>query len=119
MRILLDHNVPVGLRSILTGHEVRTVVEMKWPPQLENGELLKAAENAAFDVLVTSDQNIKHQQNPRGRKLALVVLGSNIWPIVRNHPDEIAAAIAGAKPSTYQFIEMLPPARSKSRSRKP
>lgn len=119
MRILLDHNVPVGVRAFLAKHEVHTVVEMKWPPQLENGELLKAAETAAFDVLVTSDQNIKHQQNPKGRKLALIVLGSNIWPIVRNHPDEIAAAIVRARPSTYQFIEMLPPARSKSRIRKP
>jgi hypothetical protein len=51
---------------------------MNWPPQLENGELLKAAEETAFDVMVTSDQNILYQQNLKGRGLALVVLGSNI-----------------------------------------
>jgi hypothetical protein len=63
LRILFDKNVPVGVRRFLAGHEVRTVVEMGWPPQLENGELLKTAEMAAFAVLVTSDQNIPYQQD--------------------------------------------------------
>ena len=110
MRILFDNNVPVGVRRFLTGHEVRTLVEMNWPPQLENGELLKAAEAAAFEVMVTSDQNIRHQQNLTSRKLALIVLGSNIWPIVRNHGAMIAAKIDAATPGSYEFIEMpLPP----------
>lgn len=110
MRILFDNNVPVGVRRFLTGHEVRTLVEMNWPPQLENGELLKAAEAAAFEVMVTSDQNIRHQQNLTSRKLALVVLGSNIWPIVRNHGAMIAAKIDAATPGSYEFIDMpLPP----------
>ena len=110
MRILFDNNVPVGVRRFLTGHEVRTLVEMNWPLQLENGELLKAAEAAAFEVMVTSDQNIRHQQNLTSRKLALVVLGSNIWPIVRNHGAMIAAKIVAATPGSCEFIEMpLPP----------
>ena len=110
MRILFDKNVPVGVRRFLVGHEVRTVVEMDWPPQLENGKLLKAAEAAAFDVMVTSDQNIRYQQNLTGMKLALVVLGSNIWPIVRNHGAAIAAKVNAATPGRYDFIEMpLPP----------
>jgi hypothetical protein len=70
LRILFDNNVPVGVRRFLVGHEVRTVVEMNWPPQLENGDLLKAAEVEDFDVMVTSDQNILYQQNLTGRKLA-------------------------------------------------
>ena len=80
MRILFDKNVPVGVRRFLAGHEVCTFVEMQRHPQLENGELLSAAEAAGFDVLITSDQNIVYQQNLTGRRLALVVLGSNIWP---------------------------------------
>ena len=83
LRILFDKNVPVGVRGFLLNHEVHTIVEMQWPDQLENGELLRMAEQAGFDVLVTSDQSIRHQQNLTGRKLALVVLGSNIWPVVR------------------------------------
>jgi hypothetical protein len=110
LRILFDKNVPVGVRDFLTKHEVRTVVEMNWPPQLENGELLKAAEAAAFDVLVTSDQNIRYQQNLTNRSLALVALGSNVWPIVRNHGEAIATTVDKTTPGSYDFIEMpLPP----------
>lgn len=110
MRILFDHNVPVGVRLFLQNHEVRTVAEMQWPPQLESGELLKAAESAAFDILVTADQNMIHQQNLRRRKLALVILGSNIWPIVRNYPAEIALAVGALRVGSSSFIEMpLPP----------
>jgi len=75
LRILLDKNVPVGVRRFLSRHEVRTFVETGWPMQIENGELLDAAEAAGFDVMVTSDQNIRYQQNLTGRKLALIVLG--------------------------------------------
>jgi hypothetical protein len=60
--------------------------------------------------MVTSDQNIRYQQNLTGRKLALVVLGSNIWPIVRNHGMEITAKADVATPGSYHFIEMpVPP----------
>ena len=106
MRILFDKNVPIGARQFLLRHEVRTVVDMGWPQQLENGELLKAAEEAGFDVLVTSDQNIPYQQNLTGRTLALVVLGSNIWPIVRDHAEAIASKVDGATPGSHGFIEM-------------
>ena len=110
MRIVFDKNVPVGVRRFLSKHEVRTFVEMQWHPQLENGELLKVAEASGFDVMVTSDQNIGHQQNLTGRKLALVVLGSNIWPVVRDHGAAIAAKVDAATPGGYEFIEMpLPP----------
>ncbi len=59
MRILFDKNVPVGVRGFLPIHEVRTFVETQWPDQLKNGELLTMAEQAGFDVMVTSDQNIR------------------------------------------------------------
>jgi hypothetical protein len=110
LRILFDKNVPVGVRRFLPEHEVHTVVEMQWLDQLENGELLKVAEESGFDVLVTSDQNIRYQQNLTGRTLALVVLGSNIWPVVRDHGAEITAKVDAAKPGSYDLVEMpLPP----------
>jgi hypothetical protein len=115
LRILFDKNVPVGVRRLLSGHAVQTFPETGWDPQLENGELLKAGEAAGFDVVVTSDQNIKYQQNLAGRKLALVVLGSNIWPIVRDHAAAIKNAIDAATPGSYAFIEMkLPPKSNKT-----
>ena len=110
MLILLDKNVPIGVRRFLTNHDVRTFDDTGWPLQLENGELLKAAEAVGIDLLVTSDQNIRYQQNLTSRKLALLVLGSNIWPIVSNHRQEIAAKANAAIPGSYEFIEMpLPP----------
>lgn len=91
---------------------MRTCVELQWHPRLENGELLKAAEAAGFEVVVTSDQNIAYQQNLTGRKLALAVLGSNIWPVVRDHGAAIAAKVNTATRGGYDFIEMpLPPKR--------
>jgi hypothetical protein len=60
--------------------------------------------------MVTCDQNIKYQQNLIGRKLALLVLGSNIWPVVRVHGAVISASAGSATPGSYEFIEMpLPP----------
>jgi hypothetical protein len=110
LRVLFDKNVPAGVRRFLARHEVRTVVELRWPPQLENGELLKAAEESVYDVLLTCDQNIEYQQNLRGRKLALVVLGSNLWPIVRNYEVLVAKAVEAVSLGSYEFIEMpLPP----------
>jgi hypothetical protein len=112
LRILFDKNVPVGVRRFLSRHEVFRFFDLGWHPQLENGELLKRCEAAEFDVMVTSDQNIKYQQNLAGRKLALVVLGSNIWHIVREHGATIAAKVEAATPGSYEFIEMpLPPKR--------
>jgi len=117
LRIVFDKNVPVGVRRFLSEHEVRTFVEMPWHPQLENGELLDAAETAGFDVMVTSDQNIRYQQNLTGRKLALVVLGSNIWPVLRDHGAEVAAKVRAATPGSYAFVEMpLPPKRRRPKS---
>ncbi len=109
---MFDKNVPAGVRRFLSKHEVSTFAGTQWPPQLGNGELLNAAETAGFDVMITSDQNIRHQQNLTGRKLALVVLGSNIWPVVRDNQAEIAAKVDAAMPGGYDFIEMpLPPKR--------
>jgi hypothetical protein len=110
LRILFDKNMPEPVRHFLPHHEVRTIRDMGWPSRIENGELLKAAEAHGFDVLVTADQNIRYQQNWQGRKLALVVLGSNIWPVVRRHEVSIRQAVDSATPGGYVFIEMpLPP----------
>ena len=72
MRILLDHCVPKPIRRYLAGHDVKTAYQMGWQ-ELSNGRLLTEAEHE-FDVLLTVDQNINHQQNMAGRQLAIVVL---------------------------------------------
>ena len=113
MRILFDQGTPIPIRRFLSAHVVRTAAEEGWST-LRNSELLDAAEASGFDLIVTADQSIKYQQNLSGRKLALVVLGSNIWPVVRNHGDAIAARINAAKPGSYDFIEMPHPPKPRS-----
>lgn len=112
--ILFDKNVPVGVRRFLQKHSVRTFDEMQWHPQLENGELLQKAEIAGFDVMVTCDQNIKYQQNLDGRRLAPVVLGSNIWPIVRAYAVGISEKVDEAKTGGFEFIETRVPLKRRS-----
>ncbi len=72
MKILLDECLPKLLKRNISGHEVATVSEMGWAGA-KNGELLNLAESV-FDVLVTVDRSIQHQQNIQARQIALVVL---------------------------------------------
>jgi predicted nuclease of predicted toxin-antitoxin system len=112
LRVLFDKNVPYGARHFLSNHQVETVDDHGWS-RISNGELLKTAEAAGFQVVVTADQNIVYQQILVGRKIALVVLGSNIWPVVRNHETAITERVDAALPGSYAFIEMLlPPKKS-------
>jgi hypothetical protein len=74
---------------------------------LNNGALLNAAEDAVIDVLITTDRRIRHQQNLRARRVALVVLtGTTKWSFVRQHADRIAAAVASATPGSYTEVEI-------------
>ena len=103
MKVLFDHNVPHKLRHSLSEHEVSTADEKGWA-ELENGELLRAAENASFDVLVTADQNLPHQQNLAGRNLGVVVLSTNNWNILKHAPREVATAVEKARPGSFQLV---------------
>lgn len=78
---------------------------MGWD-ELVNGELLKAAERAGFEVLVTTDKNMAAQQNLRSRTLAIVVLGNSQWRIVQRHVRKIAAAVNAATPGSYAKVEI-------------
>ena len=66
--------------------------------RIANGELLKRAEAAGLDIVITADQNIAYQQNLKERRIALVVLGSNIWPIVQNYEKAIRSHVDEAGP---------------------
>jgi len=109
MRIFLDNSAPAGLRRHLRHHQVATAPNQRWE-RLENGELLKAVENAGFEVMITADQNLEYQQNLSERKLALIVLGSNRWSYVKKYVREIVAAADAAQSNSYAFIEVpMPP----------
>jgi hypothetical protein len=66
--------------------------------KLKNGELPRAAEEDGFDVFVTGDQTLAHEQNLAGRHLAILALSANNWPIVKDYVAEILAAINTAAP---------------------
>ena len=104
MLILFDHGTPRGLSRELSGHTVTTAKEMGWE-QLSNGDLLQAAEEAAFHMLLTTDQRIRYQQNLAGRKIAILVLsGTTKWSRVRLHCYRIAAAVGAATPGSFTEV---------------
>jgi len=105
MRVLFDQGTPVAIRLALSEHSVRTAYEEDWS-SLTNGELLTAAQEAGFDVLLTTDTNLPHQQNLAGRKLAVVILNRNRWTLIKARMTEIAAAVSSAKPGTFSVVEI-------------
>ena len=100
MLVLFDNNIPRGLARILKAHTVIEARARNWH-LLKNGELLQAAEDAAFDVMVTSDKSIKYQQNLTGRKIAFVVLGNQQWPVLRGYVERVVVAVNAAPPGSY------------------
>jgi predicted nuclease of predicted toxin-antitoxin system len=91
-RILLDENIPIALKRLLTGHKVATVKEMGWKG-IQNGALLALAQQSGFEILITGDKNLSYQQNPAGRTIALVVLSETQWQAVRSGSDRILKAL--------------------------
>jgi PIN like domain len=88
MRILFDNGTPKPIARSLTGHEITYARGIGWP-ELENGELIRRAEEAGYEVLLSTDKNIRYQQNLSCRKIALVVLANQQWPLVKLHLDRI------------------------------
>jgi predicted nuclease of predicted toxin-antitoxin system len=105
MKILFDNGTPKPIARSLTGHEVIHARQAGWH-ELENGELIQRAEEAGYDVLLSTDKNIRYQQNLRGRKIALVVLANSQWPQVRLHLDKIAAAVNACSSGSYTEVQI-------------
>jgi hypothetical protein len=105
MLILFDQGTPIGIRDSLQGHIVKTAHQQGWS-MLLNGELLRVAEEAGFDILLTTDKNLAHQQNLSQRKIAVVALGRNRWSLIRPALQRIASAVNAAKPGSYTLIEI-------------
>jgi hypothetical protein len=102
MRILFDQGTPAPLRHALTGHTISTAYEMSWT-ELDNGALLEAAE-FHFDALITTDRNLRYQQNVSGRKLAILVLPTTSWPKIQVHLRQVIGAVDDLHPG--DFVEL-------------
>ena len=110
IRILLDQNAPFGLRRLLTGHDVVAAGRLGWST-IQNGDLIRAAEEAGFAVRITCDRNIRYQQNLAGRQLALIELTTNQWATIRDNIADVLAAIEAATPGGYATIRFPKPPR--------
>ncbi len=105
MRVLFDNGTPRGVAAALKDHVVEEARAHGWDT-LRNGELLDAAEAEGFDVFVTTDRNLRYQQNLTGRQIAVVVLSKGRWRLIKEHLPAIAAAVAVATPGSFTEVEI-------------
>jgi hypothetical protein len=104
VRILFDQGTPVPLRSFFHGHDVVTAFEMGWS-EISNGELLAKAEER-FDLLLTTDKQLRHQQKLAGRSLAILILPHASWIKLQPHADRIVLAATAMQPGVYSELHL-------------
>jgi hypothetical protein len=104
MLILFDQATPVPIRPYLEGHTVRTAAQQGWD-KLKIGDLLTAAETAGFDMLLTTDTNMRYQRNLAGRKITVVVLGQQQWR-TRPHIQLVIDAVNAATPGSFVEVDI-------------
>jgi len=103
VKILFDQDTPVPLRRYLPGHTADTCAELGWS-QFQNGDLLREAEAAGYEVFITTDQHLRYQQNMIGRRMAILVLLSTSWPRIQLCAAAISAAVDAASAGDYTEI---------------
>ena len=106
MRVLFDQGTPAPLRQLLLEHEVETAYERGWS-SLQNGQLIAVAEAAGFTVFVTTDRNLKYQQNLAVRSMAIVVLLTTSWPRIK--AASVPILIAVNESCTGGYVEVAIP----------
>jgi len=117
MLVLFDQATPVPIRRFLVDHTVRTAFEQRWDT-LKNGELLTVAEAAGFEVFVTTDRNLRHQQNLAGRKIAVILINVQQWPALQQHVALVVAAVNAATPGSYYEVD-IPKETDEAGSKRP
>lgn len=103
MNIIFDENVPLPMRQFFTGHTVSTVQFEGWAGT-ENGKLIELVDGK-FDVLILADKNLRYQQNLTNRKVALIELPTNRWPILKQMIPGIINAVEKIEAGSYTIIE--------------
>ena len=105
MKILFDQGTPVPLRKALRAHEVKTAFECGWD-ELANGALLSAAEAEGFQVFLTTDQNLRYQQNLSQRRISVIVLNTTNWPRIQPHTELVEKALDGIAPGAFVEVSI-------------
>jgi len=104
MRVLLDECVPWPMHQLLAGHECTTAQKRGWGG-IKNGDLLRLAEGE-FDLFITSDQNVRYQQNLAGSRIAVLELSTNKLRRIRAAASEIQSAVAAIRASEFRRLEI-------------
>ena len=102
MKILLDECVPWPMHRLLTNHTCTSVQAQGWSG-IRNGDLLKRAEGE-FTLSITSDQNIRYQQNLAGRLIAILELSTNDLRRIQGAASLIEAAITEIQPAEFKQL---------------
>lgn len=106
MKVILDENVPQKLRLLIGDeHSVVTTWYQGWS-SFKNGALLDVAEKAGFELFISADQELSYQQNLQGRKMALLILSTNNWDLIKLHIEKIVAAIKTVTPGSYTEVQI-------------
>ena len=103
MKILFDQGTPIPLCRSLTEYTVDTAYDRGWSA-LTNGDLLEIAEQNGYDLMITTDQNLRYQQNLASRQISIIVLLSTSWPRIKLHIEAIKNAVDNSFPGAYQEI---------------
>ena len=109
MKILLDHDVPQPLRFLLKDHDTHTAAYRGWDG-LRNGELLEAAAHAGYDLLITCDQRMRHQQNLSRYNITVITVMGGRWPHIRQNIDLIRGALSSAVRGEANPVHLRPEA---------
>jgi predicted nuclease of predicted toxin-antitoxin system len=104
MKILLDECVPSPMHKFLTGHECSTAQQRGWGG-IKNGDLLRLAETE-FNLFITSDQNIRYQQNLAGQQVAILELSTNDYRRIKEAAELIRSTIAKIQPKEFRQLEI-------------
>lgn len=105
MKILFDQGTPVPLRRHLHPHTVDTASERGWS-ELQNGDLLAQAEASGYQALITTDQNLKFQQNLAGRHLAVLVLTTTSWPKIKEKVGRVREVLERLGEGDYAEVDV-------------
>ena len=105
IKIIFDQGTPVPLRKSLTLYDVSTVYELGWST-LQNGDLISQSEKKGFDLLITTDQNLKYQQNLTDRQISIMVLSTTSWPRIKLSLAKISEVVKNLSASSYTEINI-------------
>jgi hypothetical protein len=104
VKVLLDEMLPIGVRELLPGHDVSTAAYVGLAG-ISNGEMIKRAIAAGFDVIVTLDRGIPHQQNLSEQPIGFVLLADNDVDLIGTYGDDVRAAVSACTPGTVLRVD--------------